>query len=110
MLRARMGKDGRQQIVHIPSFDSHVHAIISRSSLGSHDMARSLTLNFACDAQSLIVWLTSGAMPSKRREAVSMMSRLYCERKCCLHVLKATCRRILVDTACWWWCWLVLVL
>jgi hypothetical protein len=40
-------------------FDSHVHRIISHCKapgLGSHDMARSLTQNFACDAHSWVVY------------------------------------------------------
>lgn len=70
-------------------FDSHVHIIISCCrvpGLGSHDMARSLTQSFACDAHS---WVAYGvvdvrAMPSGRREgeAVSMMSQLYGSDAC----------------------------
>lgn len=71
----------RQQIVHIPKFDSHVHRMISHCKapgLGSHDMARSLTQSFACDAHSWVAYgvIDIKAMPSGRREgeAVSMMS------------------------------------
>jgi hypothetical protein len=87
MLKARMSKDGWQQIVHIPKFDSHVHRIISHCkapSLGSHDMARSLTQSFACDAHSWVVYgmIDIRAMSCGRREAVSMMSQLYGSDAC----------------------------